>query len=82
MGNPSHTYQFLHWYSHQHIGTKYSVINTLDHRDKTVSFTPELLKPEKRILKGNPYQMQVSPMGRKGVQEFQTKQHQQDKQSQ
>ena len=40
---PSHTDQYLEWDSHHHQSAKYSVINTLTHRAKTVCNIPELL---------------------------------------
>ena len=38
--------QYLQWDSHHHLLTKYSAINTLTHRTKTVSNKPELLQKE------------------------------------
>ena len=40
---PTHTDQYLQWDSHDHLSAKYSVINTLTHRAKTVCNKPELL---------------------------------------
>ena len=41
---PTHTDQYLQWDSHHHLSAKYSVINTLTHRAKTVCNKPELLQ--------------------------------------
>ena len=43
---PSHTDQYLQWDSHHHLLAKFSVINTLSHRAKTVWSRPELLQQE------------------------------------
>ena len=43
---PTHTDQYVQWDSHLHLSTKYSVINTLTHRAKTVCNKPELLQKE------------------------------------
>ena len=41
---PTHTGQYLQWYSQHHLLAKYSVINTLTYRaKKTVCSNPELL---------------------------------------
>ena len=42
----SHKYQYLQWDSHHHLSAKYSVINTLTHRAKTVCNKPDLLQKE------------------------------------
>ena len=42
--------QYLHWDSHHHIRAKCSVINTLKHRAKADSSTPELLRTEKQHI--------------------------------
>ena len=39
---PTHTDQYLQWDRHHHLSAKYSVINTLTHRTKTVCNKPEL----------------------------------------
>ena len=44
---PTHTDQYLQWDSHHSLSAKFSVINTLSHRAKTVCSNPELLKQEK-----------------------------------
>ena len=44
---PTHTDQYLQWDSHHNLFAKFSVINTLSHRAKTVCSNPELLKQEK-----------------------------------
>ena len=41
---PMHTDQYLQWDSHHHLSAKFSVINTLSHRAKTVCSRPELLQ--------------------------------------
>ena len=43
----THTDQYLQWDSHHNLSAKFSVINTLSHRAKTVCSNPELLKQEK-----------------------------------
>ena len=43
---PTHTDQYLQWDSHHHLSAKFSVINTVSHRAKTVCSTPELLQQE------------------------------------
>ena len=40
---PMHTDQYLQWDSHHHLSAKFSVINTLSHRAKTVCSRSELL---------------------------------------
>ena len=48
---PTHTDQYLQWDSHHKLSGKFSVINTLSHRAKTVCSNPELLKQEKEHLR-------------------------------
>ena len=48
---PTHTDQYLQWDSHYNLSAKFSVINTLSHRAKTVCSNPELLKQEKEHLR-------------------------------
>ena len=43
--------QYLQWDSHHHPSAKYSVINTLMHRAKTVCNKPELLQKEMDCLR-------------------------------
>ena len=43
---PTHTDQYLQWDSHHHLSAKFSVINTLSHKAKTVCSWPELLQQE------------------------------------
>ena len=43
---PTHTDQYLQWDSHHHLSAKFSVINTLSHRAKTVCSSPELFQKE------------------------------------
>ena len=43
---PIHTDQYLQWESHHHLSAKFSVINCLSHRAKTVCSSPELPKQE------------------------------------
>ena len=49
--NPTHTDQYLHWDSHHHLSAKYSVINTLTHRAKTVCNQPDLFQKEMEHLR-------------------------------
>ena len=44
--NGRHTYLYLQWGSHHHPSAKFSVINTLKHRAKTVCSNNQLLKEE------------------------------------
>ena len=48
---PTHTDQYLEWDSHHHLSAKYSVINTLTHRARTVCSNPELLQKEMEHLR-------------------------------
>ena len=48
---PTHTDQYLQWYSHHHLSAKFSVIHTLSHRVQTVCSSPELLQKEKALSK-------------------------------
>ena len=43
---PTHMDQSIQWDIHHHLSAKYSVINTLTHRAKTVDNKPELLQKE------------------------------------
>ena len=47
----THTHQYLLWDSHHHLSAKYSVINTLTHRAKTVYNKLELLQKEMEHLR-------------------------------
>ena len=47
---PTHTYMYLHWDSYHHLAAKYSVINTLRHRAKTVCTSKQLLEKEEDHL--------------------------------
>ena len=47
---PTHTDMYLHWDSYLHLSAKYSVINTLRHRAKTVCSTKQLLTEEEDHL--------------------------------
>ena len=47
---PTHTDMYLHWDSYHHLSAKYSVINTLRHRAKTVCSTRQLLTEEEDHL--------------------------------
>ena len=49
--NPTHTDLYLQWDSHHYLSAKYSVINTLRHRAKTVCSNHHLLKEEEDHLK-------------------------------
>ena len=48
---PTHMDQYLQWDSHHYLSAKYSVINTLTHRAKTVCNKPELLQKEMEHLR-------------------------------
>ena len=48
---PTHTDYYLHLNRHHHLSAKYSVINTLTHRAKTVCNKPELLQKEMEHLR-------------------------------
>ena len=43
---PTHTDQYLQWDSNHNLASKYSVINTLTHRARTLCSTPELINNE------------------------------------
>ena len=43
---PTHTDEYLHWYSNHFIGTKHSGYNTLAHRSKVVSHNRHSLQKE------------------------------------
>ena len=47
---PTHTDMYLHWDSYHHLDAKYSVINTLRHKAKTVCTTKQLLEKEEDHL--------------------------------
>ena len=47
---PKHTDLYLWWDSHHHLSAKFSVINTLKHRAKTVCSNNQLLKEEEDHL--------------------------------
>ena len=47
---PTHTDMYLHWDSYHHLSAKYSVINTLRYRAKTVCSTRQLLTEEEDHL--------------------------------
>ena len=48
---PTHTDQYLQWDSHHNLSAKFSVINTLSHRAKSVCSNPELFKQEEEHLR-------------------------------
>ena len=49
---PAHTDKYLHWDCHHAITSKYSVIDTLYHRDRTICSNPsQLQKEEKHLFK-------------------------------
>ena len=50
-GKPTHTDLYLQWDSHHNLAAKFSVINTLTHRTKTVCSSPQLPKSEEDHLK-------------------------------
>ena len=47
---PNHTDQYLHWDSHHAITSKYSVIGTLYHRERTICSNPGQLQKEEKHL--------------------------------
>ena len=47
---PTHTDQYLHWDSHHAITSKYSMIDTLYHRARTVCSNPNQLQKEEKHL--------------------------------
>ena len=47
---PTHTDLYLQWNSHHHLSAKYSIINTLKHRAKTVCSNHHLLEEEEKHL--------------------------------
>ena len=48
---PTHMDQYLQWDTYHHLSEKFSVINTLTHRAKTVCRNPELLHKEMEDLR-------------------------------
>ena len=62
-GKPTHSDQYLQWNSHHHLSAKFSVINTLKHRAKTVCSNEHLLKDEEDHLNEALKKMQVPRMG-------------------
>ena len=48
---PTHTDQYLQWYSHHHLSAKHNGINTLTHRDKTMCNKAELFQKEMEHLR-------------------------------
>ena len=56
---PSHTDQYLQWDSNHNLASKYSVINTLTHRARTLCSTPQLINKEfehlEEVLRGCKY---------------------------
>ena len=47
---PTHTDLYLHWNSHHHLSAKFSVINTLKHRAKTICSNHYLVEEEEDHL--------------------------------
>ena len=47
---PTHTDQYLQWDSNHNLASKYSVINTLTHRARTICSTQELLNNKLKHL--------------------------------
>ena len=60
---PTYIDQYLQWDSHHNLSAKFSVINTLSHRAKTVCSNPELLKQEKEHLRKALTQCKYPRMG-------------------
>ena len=52
--NPTHKEKYLEWDSHNHLSAKYSVINILTPRAKTVCSKPELFQKEMEHLRKEP----------------------------
>ena len=56
---PTHTDQYLQWDSNHNLASKYSVINILTHRARTLCSTPELINNElehlEEVLRGCKY---------------------------
>ena len=56
---PTHTDQYLQWDSNHNLASKYSEINTLTHRTRTLCSTPELINNElkhlEEVLRGCKY---------------------------
>ena len=48
---PTHTDLYLPWNSHHNLAAKFRVISTLTHRERTVSYYPQLLKGKDNHLK-------------------------------
>ena len=46
----THTDQYMYWDNHHYIGVKYSVMETLTNRTKTVPSMPQLLSTEKQLI--------------------------------
>ena len=51
---PTHMGQYLQWDTHHYLSAKYSVINTLTHRAKTVRSNPDLFHTEMEHLRKAP----------------------------
>ena len=51
---PTHTDMYLHWDSYHHLAAKYSVINTLRHRAKTVCTTKTVIGKKKKTISSQP----------------------------
>ena len=60
---PTHMDQYLQWDSHHHLSAKYSVINTLTHRAKTVCNKPEVLQQEISLRQGGEKTYQAHQWG-------------------
>ena len=46
----THTDQYIHWDCHHSIPAKYNVVNTLHHRARAVSSSPQLLQKEEEHI--------------------------------
>ena len=62
---PTHIDQYLQWDSNHNLASKYSVINTLTHRARTLCSTPESINQELEHLEKSPNRLQISQVGNK-----------------
>ena len=67
---PTHTDLYLQWDGHHHLSAKFSVINTLKHRAKTVCSYNQLLKEEDHLNKAlRRYKYPVWALNRASIKE-------------
>ena len=74
---PTHTDQYLQWDSNHNLTSKYSVINTLTHKTRTLCSTPELINNELKRLEEVLRSCKYPRWAIKKI--LQKQQHQQDK---